>query len=263
MRTHPSDRSAFDTEISQNLMFYVVNSASFVEITSDLYTKNLVAYFEDDPEIAEWLSEIWETQEVGHGDKLKHYAQREWPDFDWDAAYAKFFEEFEPFCTPTELAPSRAQQLAGLCVVETGTSCLYRMLADAATDPELSRVTAGIGREEIGHYKQFLYHFNRYRIRESASVMTVLRAMWHEAAAIQGVDAYYAFKHVYLSRNPGASFDKSDYRRFRRASRGMAMRHFPYRMGVKMLLKLLPLPAFYERLLVPPLASMSRLLLLM
>ncbi len=248
-------------EIERNILFYIVASASFVEITSDLYTRNLVEFFDDDAEIVAWLRDVWEEQELGHGAQLKCHMQKAWPEFDWASAYARYYDEFSRHCTQAGMAENQAEELAALCVVETGTATLYRMLADASDEPELCRIAARIGNEEVGHYKQFLRHFSRCRIRDKLSARAILRAVWCQVRAIDSEDAFYAFKHVYLGLNPGAVFDPLLYQAFRSSCRKLARRHFPCEMALKMLLKLLPLPSIFQRIVVPPLASISRLLL--
>ncbi len=250
-------------EIDRNIVFYIVVSASFVEITSDLYTRNLSDFFRDDEDIVGWIGDVWQREELGHGALLRSYVHATWPDFDWNAAYQRFFDDFSPECAPTAMAASPGQELVALCVVETGTAGLYRMLAEATPEPGLSRIATGIANQEIGHYKQFLRHFSRYRTREEMSVAAILRAVWTQLTAIDGVDAYFAFKHVYLSRNPGVELTPSAYKAFRKGCRKLSRRHFPHRMAVRMLLRLLPLSAFSERMIVAPLALITRLLFAM
>ncbi len=257
---HPASNHA---EIEENIVFYIVASASFVKITSDLYSRNLAEYFGDDADIVCWIDAVWQHEELGHGAQLKQYVQTAWPDFDWNGAYEQFYGEFSPECAPAAMAATPAQELVALCVVEAGTASLYRMLADATAEPELRRVATAIGAQEIGHYKQFLRHFLRYRARDAMSVSAILRAFWTQVTEIDGIDAYYAFKHVYLARNPGLAFSPAAYKAFRIGCRKLSRRHFPHRMAVKMLLKLMPLPTIFERLVVPPLVSVTRLLFLM
>ena len=45
-------------------LFDIVASASFIEITSDLYTRNLVEFFASDREVAEWLEQHWQREEL-------------------------------------------------------------------------------------------------------------------------------------------------------------------------------------------------------
>src|SRR5262245_33602548 len=75
-------------------LFYLLAAASFVEITSDLYTKNLIEFFQGDAEIENWLANFWEHEEVQHGTALKRYVQAVWPEFDWEGAYRGFFVEY-------------------------------------------------------------------------------------------------------------------------------------------------------------------------
>jgi hypothetical protein len=64
-------------------LFYLVTSASFIEITSRLYTRNLIDYFRDDSEVVAWLEREWESEELRHGVALKRYVRTAWPSFDW------------------------------------------------------------------------------------------------------------------------------------------------------------------------------------
>ena len=52
-------------------LFYMVAGASFIETTSDLYTRNLVQHFADNAEVSEWLEQGWEPEELQHGRALR------------------------------------------------------------------------------------------------------------------------------------------------------------------------------------------------
>jgi len=83
-----------DAVVGNDAVFYLIASASFVEATTDLYTRNLIDYFADDDEITEWLQAHWLPEELQHGQALRRYVQLAWPEFDWDGAYEKFVPEF-------------------------------------------------------------------------------------------------------------------------------------------------------------------------
>jgi hypothetical protein len=244
------------------LLLYIVASASFVEITSDVYTRNLADFFHGDADVVDWLERTWESEELQHGRALKRYVETAWPDFDWDGAYRNFLAEFMRFCSVDQLAQTRALEMAARCVVETGTAAFYRALAEMSPEPVLGEIAAAISADEVRHYKHFYHFFLRYHEREQPSRVAVARTLWARIGEVDAEDAFYAFKHVYLAHNPDAEFCEDDYAAFRAQLRPLAARHFPYRMASKMLLKPLGLSAPVVRLMVPAVASASRVLLL-
>jgi hypothetical protein len=241
-------------------LFYLVASASFIEITSDLYTQNLVEYFRHDREVADWLEQVWQKEEVQHGAALRRYVETAWPDFDWDAAYRDFLAAYAPLCTVEQLAATRALEMAARCVVETGTATFYRMLSERSREPVLKQLAARISADEVRHYKHFYRWFLRYQASERPSRAAVLRALWSRAAEIEAEDAFCAFKAVFLARNPGARFRKGDYDAYRKAIVQLARHDYPYGMMVKMLLKPLGLNAVVSRAVLPAIASALRFL---
>ena len=245
-----------------SLLFYIVVSASFIEITSDLYTKNLAAFFCDDPEIVEWLETGWEPEEMQHGASLKRYVQTAWPDFDWEAAYRDFLVEYARLCTHERYADTRSLEMVARCVVETGTSSFYRMLTEFSTEPVLKELSAKISSDEVRHYKHFYHYFLRYQEREHQGRAAVFKTLWDRAMEIDDEDAFIAFKHAFLARNPGVEFQRQDYDDYRRGVRRLGKEHFPYDMALKMFLKPLGLGPAISRMVLPPAAAATRLLLL-
>jgi len=256
----PYHRLARERVREDRLIFHIVASAAFVEITSDVYTRNLAAFFRGDSEIVEWLECSWEKDEVQHGVALKRYVQNAWPEFDWDAAYRDFLAEFMKFCSIDQLSGTRALEMASRCVVETGTAAFYRMLADASPEPVLRQIALNISLDEVRHFKHFYRYFLRYRENERTSRAAVLGTLWARLAEIDSEDAYYSFKHVYLARHPGVSFDDKAYRAYRNGVRKICKRHFPHEMATKMLLKPLGLAVPVSRIVIPTVTAATRLL---
>jgi hypothetical protein len=251
------------TRVKDNeLLLYIVATAAFVEITSDVYTRNLADFFHGDADVVDWLRHAWESEELQHGGALKRYVETAWPDFGWDGAYRNFLGEFLRFCSVNQLAPSRALEMAARCVVETGTAAFYRALAEMSPEPVLRAIAGAISLDEVRHYKHFYRFFLRYREREQPSRTAVARTLWARIGEVDAEDAFYAFKHVYLARNPRAEFRDDDYAAFRARLRPLVVRHFPHRMASKMLLKPLGLSAPVGRLVAPAVASASRLMFL-
>jgi len=239
-------------------LFYLVSSASFIEITTDLYTRNLREYFADDAEVTDWLENHWEHEELQHGQALKHYVQIAWPEFDWEHAYQGFFQEYSGFCKPDLLEPTHSMEMAARCVVEMGTASYYTMLSRLSPDPVLRELTQHIREDEVRHYKHFYHYFMRYREQEGAGRGRTLRALWHRLRMIDGEDGLIAMKHVYMVSHPGAVFDKRVYRELQKRCRHAAGPHFPHEMSMKMLIKPLDLGPRVQHLALPILTSVAR-----
>ena len=177
-----------DAVAHEEELFYLVATASFIEITTELYTRNLIEYFSDDEEVTIWLGQHWECEELQHGLSLKRYVQTAWPEFDWEQAYRSFFKEYSACCQVDLLEPTRSMEMAARCVVEMGTASYYTTLSRLSSDPVLSILTDHIREDEVRHYKHFYHYFLRYREREGAGRVRVLRALWHRLKMIDGED---------------------------------------------------------------------------
>jgi hypothetical protein len=256
----PYDPIALAERQTRPWLFYVLVSASFLEITSEHYAGNLLELFHEDEEVCEWLSKEWQSEELKHGAALRGYVQQIWPDFDWDSAYRSFFAEFTQHCTPDALAPTPTLELVARCVIETGTASFYRMLSEASPEPMLKQLAAAISADEVRHYKHFYRHLTRYRRRSDPGRIAVLLTLLARIGEIDAEDAFYALKHVYSAENPGAPFSRTTYTAFRVELRALARDHFPHRMATKMLLRPLDLSPPVSRVVFPAVAWATRLL---
>src|SRR5690242_18953541 len=61
-----------------DVLFYLVLGASFIESATDTYTANLIDFFQDDAEVSAWLRDRWEHEELQHGAALRRYAETAW-----------------------------------------------------------------------------------------------------------------------------------------------------------------------------------------
>lgn len=242
-------------------LFEILASASFIEITSDLYTKNLVEFFRDDAEVAGWLEHRWEKEELQHGVALKKYVQTAWPAFDWEAAYRLFLADYGPLCTVERLAGSRALEMASRCVVETGTASFYRMVSELSSEPVLTRLATAISTDEVRHYKHFHRYFRRYQEIERPSRLAVLRTLLNRAADVEAEDTFCAYKAVFTASHPDVAFERADYDAYRDGVLHLVRHHFPHAMAVKMLLKPLGLSPMIGRATLPAVTSATRLFL--
>lgn len=243
-------------------LFFLLASSSFVESGSDLYTRNLIDHFAGDAELQSWLADHWEQEELQHGRALAAYVRQVWPEFDWERGFESFWNEYGAVCTAAQLEHSRGLELAARCVVETGTASLYRALNAIADEPVLRALTDRIRKDEVRHYKHFFQHFNRYRERESIGRWRVFRAVLKRVLEIRDEDSDIALRHVFETRYPERAGDAAECRRATGRARDLLRRHIPADMTVKMLLKPLDLPARLLRALERPLARITERLFL-
>ena len=254
----PWDSLETERIASNETFFFLVSSASFVEITTDLYTSNLVAHYAGDDEVTTWLNEHWQPEELQHGAALKRYVETVWPDFDWNRAYQSFYREYGQLCNATQLEPTRAQEMVARCIVETGTSCYYTMVRDASPEPLLRRIANHIRTDEVGHYKYFFRYFVKYSQQESVSRWKIFRALWTRIREIGDEDGLIAYKHAFQVRYPDEAFDPLRYEQFRMVLNRMTRDHFPFEMAVRMCLRPMRLPHPVERLSMPLLLAGAR-----
>jgi hypothetical protein len=218
-------------------LFYFVAAASFIESTTDRYTRNLIDQFSGDDEITSWLERHWLPEELQHGRALRRYVEIAWPNFEWDRVYESFLGEFSAFCHADGLEPTRTRELASRCVVETGTAGYYTTLSRISPDPVLATISRWIAEDEIRHYKHFYRYFRRYQQTEPENRYAVSRALLNRLRTTDDEDSAISVKHLYMANNPGKIVDDCPYRNLRHSSRQLIAQHFPYRMCVQMLLK--------------------------
>jgi hypothetical protein len=227
-------------------LFYLLTGASFVESGSELYTRNLLTYYRDDARIAEWLGNVWEPEELQHGAALRAYVKAVWPEFDWADAYGRFLGEYSRAASPEAFEATPRLELAARCMIETGTTSLYRMLHAYAREPVLRAVLAHIRDDEVNHFKHFLGFFRSQPGRENR--LRVAWAIGRRVRESRSGDAWIAFRHAFEVRNPGRSCRRADFDRWQAELRGIIRRAFPFRLAADMLLAPLALPALFRGL---------------
>jgi hypothetical protein len=243
-------------------MFLLVCSASFVESGSDTYTGNLLERFAHDDEVGTWLREHWEPEELQHGRALRAYVQQVWPEFDWDAAYADFFDDYARLCTLEDLEPTCGQELAARCIVEMGTTTYYQALNAACAEPVLRDLTWRIRSDEVRHYKNFHAFFQRYQDRERLGRGHVLATLFRRALELRREDSTVALRHAVAwhrrcrpSRGTSAAL-ASNAKLIAQAYR-LVSAHLPMELAVRMALKPLRLSPGVQRFVMRPLAVLG------
>lgn len=238
-------------------MFYLLTASSFIESGADLYTSNLVDFFAADPEVAAWLAQHWEHEEMQHGRALRMYVQYVWPDFAWQDAFESFLQEYGKLCTTEELEATPAQELAARCVVETGTSSLYRAINACTDEPVLREIADHIRRDEVSHYKNFYHFFLRYRQAQKLSRLATFGTLARRLLELRNSDAEIALRHVFAYRQPqGTAAEQAD---INKRVTSLIRRNLPIEMTVKMLLKPLQLSPRWQKSLQWPLSGLTQI----
>lgn len=257
----PWGRIDADAMLGQEVLFYLVLGASFIETATDTYTRNLVEHYNGDPDISLWLSGRWQHEELQHGSALRRYAEIAWPHIDWPGTYARFFAEFAAKCADDTLEPSRALEAVSRCIVEMGTASYYLTLSRLSPDPVLARLAGLIREDEVRHYKYFLRYFHAYRDKEKTGRLRIFRTILRRLRMIDMSDSSIALKHAYGMRHPGAPYDRHIYRELQKKIRHAMGRRFPIEMSAKMTLKPLDLSPSLQKTLLSVLNPISRYML--
>ncbi|MDQ7976815.1 ferritin-like domain-containing protein [Paraburkholderia sp. SARCC-3016] len=218
-------------------------ASSFMESGTHLYASDLSAYFDGDTEVVAWLNDEWKPEELQHGRALKMYIAHVWPDFDWDKAFANFFDEYSTLCNAEAFEKTRALEMVARCVIETSTASLYRAIGKWSNEAVLKQIAGNISADEVRHYKHFLSYFRKYNAIERNGRLAVLVALVRRLVEIKGEDSDVALRHVFAMRYPERGGDSAHNRKIAVRINGQVRRNLSAEMCVKMLLKPLGLPA--------------------
>ncbi len=178
------------------LVFYGIAVSSFLEISVSHYTASLREIFAGEPEVVEWLNSVWEPEERAHGDAMRAYIERVWPQYQWDKAYAGFIGQYAALCTTDQMRPTPAREMLARCVTECEAAVLYRTLSNLARDPLAKHLFLQMYEDEISHYKFFFRWFRILRERESLSTLTVFSDTVTRQQKAKQEDIGTALSHV-------------------------------------------------------------------
>ena len=237
----------------KEFLFYLITSASFIEITSDVYEKNLATFYEGDEETVSWLEHTWEPEELQHGKALKKFVNTVWPEFDWKKAYKRFLDLYLPHCTLDEFQPTRAREMLARMVVETGTSTFYKALENYSKDlgtPILAQIAHNISKDEVYHYDMFEEVFKKYNKEEKLKRDDIIKVIYDRLKMIDGEDGRLSFKAIYEEKT-GKNFQDKFYEEHKANVRKFAKKYYPYNMAIRMLLRPLKLNKTVENISVP------------
>ena len=148
----------FDSKAVEPPLLAAVKAASLVEYNALDYVAYLERVFKDGG--SETLSDLerWGQEEVQHGRALGRWCEMADPEFDFEAAVARFRAGYKPPHFAGEggsVRGSRRGEMIARCVVESGTSSYYSAMRDATSEPVLKEIASYIAADEFRHYKLF------------------------------------------------------------------------------------------------------------
>ncbi|NPA03469.1 MAG: ferritin-like domain-containing protein [Epsilonproteobacteria bacterium] len=243
-----------------DFLFKVVTTASFIEITSDVYKKNLSLFYQDNPKLLEWLEHTWEKEELQHGKALKKYVKVVWDKFDWEGGYEKFKNSYLPLCTLEEFQPTKAKEMLARMVVETGTSTFYKALSRYAKEKGeevLAQIAQEISKEEVYHYEQFFKGFKYYNQQEQLPKNERIKVIYQRLKMVDSEDGRLAFKAILQEQ--GEEFNDQKFEEYKKELHRFAKKYYPYKMAIKMLLQPLELSKGVETTITPILRGALKL----
>jgi fatty acid desaturase len=185
---HQFDPARVDPELVR-----IVKAASLVERNGAAYAGHLCRVFAGDLEF-QAAARRWGEEEVQHGAALARWAGLADPDFDFEAAFARFQEGFRvDFEAGHSRRGSRAGEMVARCVVEIGTSSHYTALYEAAAEPVLREICRRIAADEIRHYRLFRRNLEQCLEHERLGQLQRLRIALGRVAESEDDELAYAY----------------------------------------------------------------------
>ncbi|WP_353234112.1 ferritin-like domain-containing protein [Diaphorobacter ruginosibacter] len=238
-------------------LFYLLMGASFIETGSDTYASNLAEHYREYPEIADWLRNRWEREELQHGAALRRYVETVWPGFPWQAAYDSFFAEYSRLCTVEELNEDRQLEMVARCVVETGTTAYYHTLRELSDEPVLRQLLGHIRSDEVGHFKYFLKYFKQLQQESPVGRGRIAGALYARLKELRESDSDVALRHVYAHKGWYFSDRNRSFAEVAQRAYQLISTQLPADLAVRMLLKPLLLPPRLEGYLYAPITRLA------
>ena len=238
-------------------LFFLLMSASFIETGSDTYATNLAEHYAAWPEVASWLKDHWEAEELQHGQALRAYVEAVWPDFPWQQAYDSFFAEYSQLCTMEELYPDPRLEMVARCVVETGTTAYYHTLRELSTEPVLSELLGNIRNDEVSHFKHFLKYFKEMQDQSPVGRTSIAKALYGRLKELRESDTEIALRHVWAHKGSYFADSTTSFEGMAKRIYQLISRRLPADLAVRMLLKPMLLPAQVEGLIRTPISKLA------
>ena len=194
-------------------LFYLVAAASFIEITTDLYTQNLIDQFSENAEIASWLARRWLAGRIAARPGATALRPDSLAGLRVGSGLSVVFGRVHRLLYGQGARADPQPRDGGTLRHRNGGQLgYYTMLSRLSPEPVLATLARRIAEDEVRHYKHFYRYFRRFRATENTGRIAVSQALWSRLGKIDGEDSWVAVKHLYLSRYPHEVFDDKVYR---------------------------------------------------
>jgi len=186
-------------------MVSLAKAACMVEHNGYDYGRYLREVFPDDETFRKSI-DIWEVEEVRHGEALRKWAEMADPEFDFEKSFTMFTEGYKlPLNVDQSVRGSRSGELVARCIVEIGTSSYYTALAHATEEPTFKALCLKIAADEFRHYKLFYTHLKDYLAKEKLGAFARFKIALGRIGESEDDELSYAY---YAAHYNGAPYDR-------------------------------------------------------
>ena len=157
--------------------FRSLATASLLETAVPLHVNRLTQLFGADSEVRLWLEQVWWPHRAELGRQLRTYIEATWPEFDWNAAYHEFHENYRPISGLEGRRARVAREALALCVTEAQAALFYRALSNGADEPQLRALARSAAIDHAAFFDFFRALFERRRRIERVGFAAALRTV--------------------------------------------------------------------------------------
>jgi len=207
------------------LTFHGITAASFLETAAPQHANRLMGAFGACPDVRLWLEQVWWPQRAELGRQLRQYVEATWPEFDWQAAYQEFCEDYRPRSGLESLGGGSVREALGLCVTAAQAAVFYRALANSADDPALREAARGAAHAHAAYFDVFRALFERCKRDERVGFADCLRTVAAICRSARDHDVALAFQALGRNWNGTPIVPELAYPGFRERMARLIQRH--------------------------------------
>ena len=174
--------------------FHSLAAASFLETVVALHVNRQALVYAAHPDVRSWLEQVWGPQRAELGRQLREYIEATWPEFDWNAAYQDFHDNYRPHSGFEGKNGDIALAALGLCVTSAQAALFYRALANSADEPTLRALARSAASDHAGFFDYFRALFERCKQLRRVGVTATWRTVIAVSRSARDHDVATAFQ---------------------------------------------------------------------